>query len=161
MMNVCFLLFVSTLLNLVSSFNPLQLKVHAGRHWNTLADIPLSKGNWLQIEVKGNQTWNDFVINTDADGFDNFARHLGAPLRYKKDQSVNMFSLICCMNNNLDSCQHIGKKNIFEVTEDGELSCFANDHWLFYFNNWGSVIADVFAIHDWNNFTCPNGQANC
>ena len=97
-------------------------------------------GETLYLKViPTNQTWHDWYIETDAEGYTNY---FNVKLRYQRG---NIFALICCVQGAMDTCAYIGKENVFQVTKTaGYLSCFANDNPYMYWNNRGSINVGIF-----------------
>jgi hypothetical protein len=111
------------------------LRVESSSLWSDYSKTMLKQDEAIQIDVLNDQTWTDWYIETSAEGYTNY---FGASLRYV-GENTNIFALICCVNQKLDTCQYIGKSNIYTASEDGYLACFANDVSYMYWNNKGSL----------------------
>eukprot|EP01038_Epipyxis_sp_PR26KG_P010301 gene10301-13847_t len=119
------------------------LRVDSKEKWNNSVE-KYEKGQTILIEAKGNQIWIDWYIKTDANGYSNT---FGVPLRYMTNKA-NLFTLVCCVNQDINTCENIGKGNAMIVQETGFLSCFANDNDFFYWNNKGSIDFDISTQND-------------
>ena len=126
------LLILSLLLASSSAFT-----VDSTLKWN---DVDMVEANKLYDFDCSGQIWTDWFIDSSADGYETPLR-MKPFERFRRMPEENFFSLICCVGQDetYESCQLIGEKNQVAFEKSGQLSCFANDLWLFYWNNIGSL----------------------
>jgi hypothetical protein len=128
---------------LASFSNGEIIDVVSTKKWNAGKSVYKS-GDKLAIVADDGATWQDVdgKVTTSARGYPNAVK---ISLRYSTD-NANIMVLICCMNNNLDSCKNIGVNSIYTVPENGVLSCFANDNDKTYGNNIGTIPITVTQV---------------
>lgn len=116
------------------------ITVDSRQKWND-SEEKFAKGSVVQVTVPDGQTWNDWYITTNAEGWVNTFH---VPTRF---DGANIFALICCSNEKIDgSCVNIGFGGKVTMTEDGVVSCFANDNEYFYWNNEGSLEVELTIV---------------
>jgi len=117
-----------------------QAKIDAYRRWNS-TKIILSSDKSYKLTARG--LWIDFYIPSGPNGY-------GTPLFIKSQlrfPQANLFTLIGSIEANEKALFSIGSELIgFTPASTGELTCFANDVWYMYWNNWLSVTLTVVEI---------------
>ena len=115
--------------------------VAAGKSWNPVG-YDVAAGKVYKVAVAPNQTWTDGYVDTDADGYDSTLLLPFAAL--KRVPSAPWFALVCCVGEDEATCEAVGSgPTKFVPKASGELSCFANDAPLLYFNNHGALNVTV------------------
>ncbi|RYG98128.1 hypothetical protein EON65_51840 [archaeon] len=110
--------------------------------WNA-CPLKVTSGQQVRITVEEGQKWNDWYIETTADGY---ANTFHVSIRFA---NANLFALICCVstsdsNQAVDnSCMSIGSNGVMPVAKEGKVACFANDNESMYWNNKGSITAEL------------------
>jgi hypothetical protein len=123
--------------------------IHAREFWNATG-IELESGNRYRLEAAGQ--WTDLSIATDADGFKSDVvggiSRLSLRLfeRWRRMPRENWFKLIGAVDRDQQRAFAIGKRNELTAAFDGEVTCFANDHAWFYWNNKNSIQLTVTRI---------------
>lgn len=125
------------------SMESTSIVIYAKDMWSENSSTSYQQGNNLLITVPGDQTWTDWYIVTSAEGYTNY---FSASLRFNDPENTNIFSLICCMNQDISTCSYIGCANNYLVPVDGYLTCFANDVSFMYWNNKGSLTLTVEVV---------------
>lgn len=112
---------------------PHPIDIPSGEHWVDTG-ITLEKGGTYDFEAVG--YWTDWTITCDANGF---SRWYLKPVGWtKRNLAEDWFVLMGSLDKGKSF--RIGKENKGLVAEStGRLFCFANDFWLAYGNNEGSV----------------------
>ena len=112
-------------------------------HWNATG-IHLVRGGRYRMRASGR--WRDWFIPHGADGDPSqiFYMRWFEPLRRMPHQ--NWFMLIGALNRDASTAFPIGCGRNYSATQDGELTCFANDVPGFYWNNRGEVDLTVTRI---------------
>ena len=110
--------------------------ISARQLWNSTG-IQLTAGEQYSMSASGK--WVDWFIShgPDGDPSDSFYMKAFEPLRRMKD--ANWFELIGAVTSKIATAFPIGSACHHEATTSGELTCFANDLRLMYFNNSGAV----------------------
>jgi len=110
--------------------------VPAADHWYSTG-LQLKAGASYALVSSG--TWSDGGIPSGSDGYPsrNVLQRLAEWLR--RMPSSNWFALIGGLDRQKETQFAIGTGCIYRPQYDGELTCFANDVWGFYWNNRGSV----------------------
>ncbi|MFK7799127.1 MAG: hypothetical protein AB8E82_16865 [Aureispira sp.] len=116
-----------------------SISVHSKNLWNG-SGVQVKAGEVYEIRASG--TWNDWYINTDANGYSNW--YLGLVGFLKRVPSENYFKLIAAVNRQRKYA--VGKSASIRVTESGHLEFFANDVLTFYWNNSGSVYVTITRV---------------
>jgi hypothetical protein len=100
-------------------------------------------GMKLHFEADPKAVWYDVnkKVETTADGYTN----IGVTMRYNVSND-NIMAMICCMNNSMKNCANVGSNGDLSITEDGFVSCFANDNPATYGNNFGSIVTEISVV---------------
>jgi len=99
--------------------------VDAAQLWNP-SGILLEPDGVYDVEVQADQTWRDWYIRTDADGYKRKALRPWEFLRRVPDQ--NWFKLMGAIGRDEKGAIAIGRsRRSFSPGKSGELLCFAND----------------------------------
>ena len=115
-----------------------HIEVIARKRWND-SGIDIVKGQIVTIEASGK--WTDDTIATSPDGFNRPWLHL---VRWtRRAPRSPWFALIAVIGRRKRPVNHIGSEASFTADTNGRLYLYANDAWLFYFNNKGSIQATV------------------
>lgn len=115
--------------------------VDAAKAWNA-SGILLEPNHVYDISVEDGQTWKDWYIVSDADGYRREALSSWECLRRVPDQ--NWFKLIGTIERDETAPIPIGKAHReFSPGKPGELFCFANDTRWTYWNNSGTIRVTV------------------
>lgn len=118
--------------------------VDAAKLWNP-SGIALKAGCIYDVKVEGDQTWNDWYIPSDPDGYTREALRPWEFLRRVPNQ--NWLKLTGTIERNEKSPIAMGKGlTNFSPNESGELVCFANDIAWMYWNNRGSVSVTITRV---------------
>ncbi len=112
--------------------------IDAREKWNDTG-LRLGKGRVYRFRSEG--YWYDVKIRCDATGFKKASLRLFEGLRRRKH--AKWFSLIGCLDKDegrqIDIGRLIGRGQAYTAEGDGQLFCYANDVWFFYFNNHGQI----------------------
>ena len=101
----------------------------------------VENGKKYSFEAPG--IWTDWFIDCSADGYET-PRRMKMAEKYRRMPDEQFFALICCVEEEMDSCLLIGEgKDEVSFSKSGALTCFANDLWYFYWNNKGSLEVDM------------------
>jgi hypothetical protein len=119
---------------------PVEVTIRAHELWNRTGVAIEASATYL-FEVRGDQHWFDFWIETDADGYSRWWLKLVEGLR--RVPTANWFALIGTLDGSLESAWVIGRGGQYTATASGELVCFANDIDSMYWNNWGALVLTV------------------
>lgn len=123
-------------------------RIHARPRWNDTG-IRLVSGEEYRFTVPTDaahlpQQWTDWTIVTTADGF---SRWYLIPLEWmRRAPKDNWFALMGAFDRRRDTIFLIGTTRTLRAPRTGELTCFANDVWLAYGNNHGSVVLTVTRV---------------
>lgn len=137
-------LYLATLLTSWTHILASSLTVDSTLLWNPARGVMYKKGMKLHFEADPQAVWYDVnkKIETTADGYPNIP---GVVMRYNVSND-NIMAMICCMNNQMKNCENVGSKGDLLVTEDGYVSCFANDNSKTYGNNYGSIVTEITVV---------------
>ena len=116
-----------------------SVQVNSKNLWNG-SGVQVKAGEVYQIRASG--TWNDWYINTDANGYSVW--YLNLVGFFKRVPSENYFKLIGAVNRG--SKFAVGKSAQIRVAQSGHLEFFANDVLTFYWNNSGSVNVTITRV---------------
>lgn len=112
--------------------------VEAALRWND-TQLDIRAGQVVRITASGD--WVDDWIKTTPDGFD---KPWLTPLRFtRRLPSAPWFCLCATVGQMKRPIHRIGRAGEFVAGRDGRLWLFANDAWLFYYNNKGSISATI------------------
>ncbi|MDO7836580.1 hypothetical protein Q4610_16155 [Sphingobium sp. HBC34] len=112
--------------------------VFAAYRWND-TEIDVVKGQAISIAAQGR--WVDSSISATPDGFE---RPWLDPVQWlRRLPSAPWFCLCATVGQMKRPIHRIGSAGAFIADRDGRLYLFANDAWLFYFNNKGSIRASI------------------
>ena len=120
--------------------------VLASLHWNHTC-IRLESGGEYVITAKG--TWWDASHEHGPHGGPSDTRILKMTERFRRLPHQDWFKLICALDWQKKTAfpyDTFDAEHPYKAPADGELTCFANDVWLFYFNNTGVVQITVERI---------------
>jgi hypothetical protein len=117
--------------------------VVAKLRWNHTG-IRVEKDGQYLIEAQG--TWWDARYRHGPGGGESPNALLGILERYRRVPKAPWFELICALDSRQDTAVRVGCRKEYEAKECGELTCYANDAWLFYFNNTGQIEIKVTRI---------------
>jgi hypothetical protein len=105
--------------------------------------FPVVEGDHYRIKVPSGQIWTDWWVESGPAGHATpFQNPLRRFLRFppSRDPRADFFTLIGTIGESLEHAFVIGAEPCdFQAPVSGELVCFANDLWLMYWNNRGSV----------------------
>lgn len=110
--------------------------IYSGKSWNETG-VEIMAGEEYLFEADG--TWKDLVISTDADGYSNLYMRLFNKL--KRSRENKWFALIGSLNKSGGFL--IGKNNKILFNHGGDLYCYANDIYGFYWNNSGHITLKI------------------
>lgn len=110
--------------------------IMARPRWNETA-IYLEAGAEYRLSATG--TWYDGSIACLPDGYDSPNGLLRRFERFRRAPDEKWFALIGAIDRDIATLFRIGQSAIVRPSRSGLLTCFANDMWLMYFNNRGSV----------------------
>lgn len=116
-----------------------SVRVNSKYLWNG-SGVQVKAGEVYQIRASG--TWNDWYINTDANGYSVW--YLNLVGFFKRVRSENYFKLIAAVNRQRKYA--VGNSAQIRVAESGHLEFFANDVLTFYWNNSGSVNVTITRV---------------
>jgi WD40 repeat protein len=108
--------------------------------WNDTG-VHVQKGKTYELVATG--VWNDASIVTDPNGYDSVNFFQRATERLRRMPGSRWFALIGALDRRRDTQFLIGAGMRYTATDDGELTCFANDLRGFYFNNRGGITLTV------------------
>ncbi|HEY6322007.1 MAG TPA: hypothetical protein VJA16_10665 [Thermoanaerobaculia bacterium] len=108
----------------------------ANLRWNRTG-IWLEKDGRYSIEAQG--TWWDADYRHGPGGGESPSLLLQAMERFRRMPKAPWFELICALDSRQGTAFRVGCKKEYEAKENGQLTCYANDVWLFYFNNTGKI----------------------
>jgi len=121
---------------------PTEIIVPASERWFHTG-FRLAQSASYRITVPRGQVWTDWWVENDPNGH---ATLLQKPLRPylrfppSRDPRADFFTLIGTIGESLEHAFVIGAGPCdFQAPISGELVCFANDLWSFYWNNRGSM----------------------
>jgi hypothetical protein len=112
-------------------------------------DVPVAVNPGDRLFFSTTNKWRDASNVCDANGYDKpYLEWVKGLLRHQAPDAT-WFTLICALDHNPDSQFAVGDGSRWGdgwvSPGAGQLSCFANDAWLFYWNNCGSVFLQVWA----------------
>jgi hypothetical protein len=110
--------------------------VVAKLRWNHTG-IRVEKDGQYLIEAEG--TWWDARYRHGPGGGESPNALLRMFERFRRFKTAPWFELICALDSRQDTAVRVGCRKVYEAKEGGELTCYANDVWLFYFNNTGQI----------------------
>lgn len=110
--------------------------IDSREHWNTTG-IVLVTGSRYQARASGE--WHDASKVCDADGWVSDSDLIRDLEHFRRVRDANWFALIGAYDQDRRTEFVIGKCLEFVATQDGELTCFANDAPFMYWNNKGSI----------------------
>jgi hypothetical protein len=113
-----------------------SVSVAAHTRWNDTG-IELSKGQTYHLKADGE--WYDWKYNSKSCGYESRKIWLRLTEWLRRYRSANWFALIGAVGMHRESYFVIGSGCEYQAERDGRLLCFANDLWLFYFNNSGCI----------------------
>lgn len=120
-----------------------SVNIQAHPHWNDTG-IDLHKGQSYLLRASGE--WCDWQYRAGPCGYKscNTAQRLTTWAR--RHHTADWFALVGSISKRRNTYFTIGCGGEYQPTRDGRLLCFANDIWLFYFNNSGCVQLAVTRI---------------
>jgi hypothetical protein len=125
---------------------PTIITVPADQRWFHTG-LQLAKGASYRIEVPPGQHWTDWYIDYGPEGGTSSVQRLTARwLRFRGDATgkAEYLTLIGTIGESLEHAFVIGNgPRAFTAPVSGELVCFANDLWVAYRNNSGSMTISV------------------
>jgi len=114
------------------------VEVKAALRWND-GMLDIREGQVVRITASGE--WTDDWIRTTPAGFD---KPWLAPVKFtRRLPSAPWFCLCATVDRMKRPIHRIGTGGEFVARRSGRLWLFANDAWLFYFNNKGSITATI------------------
>jgi hypothetical protein len=120
-----------------------QVEVMAASRWNDTG-LDIRKGQSVRITASGN--WIDGGITATPDGFD---KPWLNPVRWSRRKPSAPWFCLCATIGQMKRPIHaVGTSGQFTAGRDGRLWLFANDAWLFYFNNKGTIRATIALVED-------------
>ncbi len=120
-------------------------RICAQKHWNNTS-IKLEAGHAYCLIVSGNQSWRDGYIRAcGPDGYCRRTLWLFEPLR--RMSQANWFALIGSVEKNRNTQFVIGSGlAIYHPSKTGNLFCYANDVYGFYWNNSGAISLSIYEL---------------
>src|SRR6185436_6493183 len=88
-----------------------------------------------RYELVATGTWHDAGIETGPDGYDSANLLQRGTEHQRRMADAHWFALIGALDRRKETEFLIGSGRTYTATEDGQLTCFANDLIGFYFNN--------------------------
>ena len=120
-----------------------EVKIKANQYYNR-TKVRLEKGAKYTFEVLGDPTWTDAFIKSSAEGDSRKGFLFRFFNRWLRLRDVKWFKLLGSIGLSDDTVFEIGAKlSNFEVANEGELVCFANDIPFFYWNNRGEITLKI------------------
>jgi len=115
-------------------------KICARLHWNATS-IHVDAQKRYRLNASG--IWVDWTIRSGPEGYPspNVAMRLAEPFR--RVPLANWFALIATIDRQMSTASVVGTQLEFQPAVSGELVCFANDLFGFYWNNSGFVTLTV------------------
>ena len=110
--------------------------VKARPHWNRTG-IRLQRDRKYLITAQG--TWWDKQYRHGPAGGESPNGTLKMFERFRRVPDANWFELICALDSQKSKTYRVGCRRELVAPVDGELICYANDVWLFYCNNSGTI----------------------
>jgi len=120
---------------------PITREILARPLWNGTG-LMVRRGAHYHFQASG--TWTDFFIPALASGYSR--DYLRWAEQWRRVPSQNWFTLICSVNRGTELVP-ISTGGDFQFEADGQLTCFANDMSLMYWNNFGEVRMTVRRMH--------------
>jgi hypothetical protein len=126
---------------------PVSVPIDASSRWVDGWDPPYVPEILLEANTpyrfSAGGTWCDASIACGPDGYSNpnLALRLAEGLR--RVPGARWFMLMGTVDRDTSLLKAIGPGATITFPKSGKLSCFANDVWLMYFNNRGSVMLTV------------------
>jgi len=117
--------------------------IQARPRWNCTG-IRLKKGTTYSITAEG--TWWDAKYKHDPDGHPSQSTILRMWEWARRMRHENWFKLICAQDYDNQTAFPVGRHRQFVAARDGELTCFANDVWIMYWNNTGCIQMTVKGV---------------
>ena len=118
-----------------------SIRVYASKINNT--NIMVFKDDIVTIDVVGNQTWNDFWIECDANGWNNSIYQFRFIELLKNIPKENFMKLCAKIGSEFIP---IGQETTFVANEDGIISLFANDINFLRWNNSGFIDVNIIIL---------------
>ena len=121
-----------------------KFEICAKPKWNDTA-LAMKAGERYRFVATGE--WCDASISTGPEGYVSDRWFFRLTERFRRRPSDNWFALIGAVGRDEPATFLIGSGTVETVAVDGILNCYANDLWLFYFNNSGAVTLEVTREH--------------
>ena len=117
-----------------------RVVVQASDKWNDTG-FDVRPGEYYEFRAAGE--WADWIIRTDADGYECDEGYMKALARFRRSPDNPWFALIGAVDRKRDNQFLIGLDRRAKMKAAGRLFCFANDLPLLYWNNKGYVELSV------------------
>jgi hypothetical protein len=110
--------------------------VLARPRWNFTGVRLVRGGEYL---ITGEGTWKDAGYEHGPDGGTSPNLYMKMWEWLRRMRHENWFELICAVDSRKSTAFPVGSSRQIVAPADGELTCFANDVWLMYWNNSGEI----------------------
>lgn len=122
-----------------------RFKVLGKERWN-MSGLKVARGERYKLAVFGQtKNWRDATVESTPEGHINVPPLLQNEFvqKLRRFQGAEWYALTGCVRGNRDWFFKIGNGTVIDMEISGELGAFANDAWLMYWNNHGSLDLDV------------------
>ena len=113
---------------------PVSVPILARPQWNDTG-IMVHQGVVYQVVARGR--WYDGSQPAGPTGYDSLV--LSWAERWRRSPPDRWFALICSVDRDEDHLVSVAAGAEHSFIKSGQLTCFANDWWMMYWNNWGYV----------------------
>ena len=114
--------------------------IDSTEHWVDTG-IMLKANRRYKLVASGQ--WKDASIVTGPDGYDSANLLQRSTEKLRRMPDAHWFALIGALDRRKETQFLIGSELTYDATENGQLTCFANDLLGFYGNNHGSITLTV------------------
>ena len=120
-------------------------KIDSRPYWN---DVPLLLQGGTRYYLRASDKWLDWRNSSTANGYDKDYMNWAKGILRCQAPGATWFTLIGSIDRDKTSQFVIGDGSRWKygwiAPQSGRLSCFANDGWLFYWNNDGAVTLEIW-----------------
>ena len=116
--------------------------IHAASHWN---DTGLQVEPNTDYRVVAQGVWHDAWIASGPEGYPSPNCLMHSVESWRRVPDAPWFALICSVDRKEELAQQVFTRPFPEESPPlrfsvgGQLTCFANDAFRFYWNNWGEI----------------------